>query len=111
MPDLIQSSYSRVFLIEDKAGPNHAPVYEGWWRAGALSWGQGDITLIYEPSSSQYDKFNTIAKVIGEPSSPTLVINARYNMDLSAVLRMVRKGCDNDLQIHFGHCRDPLCPE
>lgn len=107
MPEIVQSSYSRVFIIEDRAGPSRAPVYQGWWRAGAVSWGQGDMTLIYEPSSTQYDQFNVIAKVPGEPTNPTLAINARYSMDLSSLLRMVRNGCDNDVQVHFGKCHDP----
>lgn len=107
MADTIQTGFSRVFLIESQAGPNHAPVYQGQWRAGALSWGQGDVTLLYEPSSTEYDKFNVISKTKGQPDNPTLVVNARYSTDLSALLRMTKQGCENDLQVHFGRCKDP----
>lgn len=107
MAEPLQSGFSRVFLMEDRAGPNHAPIYEGLWRAQAVSWGQGDITLVYEPSSTQYNVFNAVDSIKGEPSNPTLAIQARYTLDLSAMLRMARRGCENDLQVHMGKCRDP----
>lgn len=107
MPDIIESSYSRMFLIQDMAAPNHVPEYEGLWRAGALSWAQGDVTIIWKPSSTAYGKFDTAGKVPGEPGNPELVVGARYTEDLSQLLKLVAGGCDHDLQVHFGKCQDP----
>lgn len=107
MAEALGTGFSRVFLIEDRASPTHVPIYEGQWRAGALSWGQGDITLIYEPSTTQYDSFNVVSKIKGQPDNPTLAVVARYSTDLSALLRLTKKGCENDLHVHFGQCQDP----
>lgn len=107
MPEVMKSAYSRVFLLKDMAAPNHVPVYEGLWRAGALSWAQGDVTVIYKPSGTTYGSFDTAGKVPGEPSSPELVIGARFTDDLSDLLKLAAGGCDHDVQVHFGKCQDP----
>ncbi len=107
MGDTVQSGFSRVFLIESQAGPAHTPSYQGLWRAGAVSWDQGDVTRTYKPDPDQYDKFVVDYKTVGEPGSPEVPITARYTMDASKLLKLARNGCDHDLQIHFGKCRDP----
>lgn len=107
MPDVARSDFSRMFLIQDKAGPNHVPTYQGWWRAGAFSWSQGDVTLIYKPSDTEYGKFDVVGKVPGEPGNPELVVGARYTLDLSELLKLVRRACDHDVQVHMGQCYDP----
>lgn len=107
MADTAQSGYSRVFIIENMAGPANQPQYQGLWRAGGVSWDQGDVTKTYKPSSTQYNKFDVDYKTVGEPGSPELPITARYTMDLSMLLKLARNGCDHDLQLHFGKCRNP----
>lgn len=107
MPDVARSDFSRMFLVQDKAAPNHVPTYQGWWRAGAFSWSQGDVTLIYKPSDTEYGKFDVVGKVPGEPGNPELVVGARYTLDRSELLRLVKMACDHDLQVHMGQCYDP----
>lgn len=107
MANPLDSAFSRVFLIENRAGPTSVPVYQGQWRAGALSWPQGDVTLMYQPDPNQYGSFKVVGKVPGEPSNPELVLQARYTLDRSEFLRLLRKGCDNDVQVHMGLCKDP----
>lgn len=105
--DLLRSDFSRMFLIEDGAGPSHAYTYQGLWKAGSPSAGQGDSTLIYIPDPDNYGRFRVVSKVPGEPGNPTLPVTARYTKDLSDLLRLSRAGCDHDVQVHFGECRDP----
>lgn len=107
MPDLVRSDYSRLFFIENGAGPAYPPTYESLWRAGALSWGQGDVTNIYKPSPDQYGQFIVIDRVPGEPSAPQLTVQAKYNFDRSKLLRIVKNGCNHDVQLHMGKCHDP----
>jgi len=107
MPELVHSDYSRLFVIEGRAAPNAVPKYMSLWRAGALTWNQGDTTLVYIPDPDHYQRFKVAGKIAGQPSNPELAMSARYTMDRSDLLRMLRNGCDHDLQVHFGTCRNP----
>jgi photosystem II stability/assembly factor-like uncharacterized protein len=107
MPAPVLSSNSRVFLIENRAGPAYAPEYLGWGRAGSPSWEQGDITPIKVPSTESYGKFDTVGKTRGEPGNPELPLSTRYDFNLSRLLQIVRRGCESDVQVHFGNCYDP----
>lgn len=102
-----RNDFSRVFLIKQRAGPSNPPAYQGLWRAGALSWNQGDVTLVRVPSYTEYGAFDTVGKILGQPGNPELPITARYTNDLSELLKMARDGCDHDLQLHMGSCRNP----
>jgi len=108
MPAKIQkAAYSRVFLIEDRAGPANVPTYMGMSRAMSPDWPQGDITPVRMPSPDQYGQFIVIDEVEGAEGLPSLPIQALYRQDLSEYLRLVRKGCRLDVQVHMGECRDP----
>lgn len=107
MGDLVRSDYSRLFFIEGGAGPAFAPSYESLWRAGAVSWGQGDVTNIFKPDPNQYGQFVVIDRVPGEPDPPTLVVQSKYSFDRSKLLRLVKNGCNHDIQLHMGKCYDP----
>ncbi len=101
------SAYSRLWLIENRAGPARTPSYEGQWRAGAVSWAQGDITKIEIPDDERYGVFRTIAKVVGQQGNPTVPVTARFARDArSTLLRLARLRCDHDLQVHLGLCQD-----
>lgn len=105
--NVVRTDFSRVFLLEDGANGSGVPVYEGLWKAGAVSWNFGDIKLVREPDPNRYGGFLTVGKIPGDIGMPQLPITARYSTDLSDLLRLARKGCDQDLQIHFGECRNP----
>lgn len=105
---LTRNDYSRMWLIPWTAGPANAPVYEGWWKAGAASVPLGDRTLIYAPDEQQYGKFEVAGSIIGQPGQPELPVTARYRADQkSTLLRLANLGCDSDLQVHFGSCQNP----
>lgn len=108
MPDITRTGFSRMFLLEQRAGPETAPQYQGVWKAGGITWDQGDITIIRQPSDTQYDAFTNIGKIIGAQGNPTFDITGLYPLDAKSTLfKLARRGCDNDLQIHIGDCSDP----
>lgn len=102
-----KSSQTRVFLIEDRANPDNAPSYQSLARALGVSWSQGDLTPIRIPDPNQYGKFKTIEFQRGQEGLPTVTIESRLEHTLSELLKLVRKGCAFDVQIHAGICEDP----
>lgn len=103
----LQTGFSRLFAIPYRAGPRNAPLYQGLWRAGAVSWGQGDVTLVRNPDPSQYDQFKVVGKYRGAPGNPELPVIARFTRERSELLKLVRSGCDHDIQVHIGTCENP----
>lgn len=107
MPNLQRTPFSRLFTIEDRAGPANAPVYQGFGRAQSPSWDGGDLTSIEAPSEDQYGLFDIIDTIRGAQGLPQLPIQVRYTQDLSEMLRLFRKRCPIDAQVHMGECRNP----
>lgn len=107
MTDILVSDASRLWIIENRAGPANVPAYAGLGRAGQPAWSQGDVTVIRNPSPTQYGQFVVAGKVIGEQGNPELPVMVRYTDTISTLLKMVRKGCDADLQVHMGSCQQP----
>lgn len=104
---LLQSGYSRVFIIENGASPTSPAQYEGLMRAAKATWDQGKVTTVFVPNASQYGRFDVAGKIAGEPGLPQIDIEALYTTDLSELLKLVAQECDHDLQLHFGVCRNP----
>lgn len=107
MVDLLQNSFSRLWSMDGRARPDTSPRYQDLWTAGAFNWPQGDNTRIRIPSPSAYGQFVTVGKVSGEQGSPELTLMGRYNTSVSELLKLARRRCDFDVQLHFGVCRDP----
>lgn len=107
MVDLVQTQFSRMFVLENRAGPTTPPEYQGLWKAGAFTWAQGDITLVRIPDPDTYGQFQTVDKISGEQGPPNLTITSRYEFQISRLLSIVKRGCDSDYQIHFGKCKNP----
>lgn len=106
MPN-VKTSQSRVFTIENRAGPAYVPVYQGRARALSPSWDLGDLTPIREPDPNRYGAFRIVESIKGEKGLPTLSIQARYQFTISAFLELARRGCPIDIQVHLGQCQDP----
>lgn len=107
MTNSYRTDFSRVFLQRWGSGPATQPLYEGLWKAGAISWGQGDAPSIKIPDPNTYGNFLRVGKIPGEPEDPSLTITSRYIMDLSDMLKLAKDGCDHTLHIHIGRCKDP----
>lgn len=102
-----RNDFSRVFFIPYRAGPSNPPAYQGLWKAGALQWNQGDVTLVRTPSYSTYGAFDVVGKILGQPGNPELPIMARYTQQVSELFKAAVAGCDHDLQVHIGDCGNP----
>ncbi len=103
-----KTGYSRVYLIEGQARPDHAPEYQSCLKAGAAAQGFGDVTKVECPSDSDYGKFEEVAQIRGAVERATMPLTGLYAADVaSEVLRLARKGCAVDVQVHFGACTDP----
>lgn len=104
---LLQNGFTRVFTQEGGAGPGNAPTYQGLAKASSPAWPQGDITPIRVPSPDAYDRFDTVGTIKGAQGLPSLSVDFRMQATLSSVLRLVRKGCPVDIQVHVGSCKNP----
>lgn len=104
----LQTGFSRVFLIENRAGPTHVPQYMGCMRAGGIDWSLGDMSKIECPSPKGYDKFIEVGKSKGEADRPSTSVVGRYAAELASKLQeLARMGCSFDLHYHIGTCQDP----
>lgn len=105
---LLNSDFTRVWFTPFSAGPANQPSYEGLARADTPDWNLGDITPIHIPDPDSYGRFLVAGVVRGAQALPTLTVLWRYPSDRASILdRIVRNGCDHDIQIHMGECEDP----
>lgn len=103
-----KTPYSRVFIIEGQAQPDHEPQYQSCLKAGALSQGFGDVTDIKCPSPIEYGHFETVGRIQGAIERAATSLTGRYAADLaSELLRIGKLRCAVDVQVHFGACTDP----
>lgn len=107
MANAYTNTYSRVWLIEGGAGPSRKRDYFGNWKAGAVSWDLGDLTVIREPDPNAYNQFIRVGRYRGEPGDPELTITARYTFQRSRLLKMARLDCEHTLHVHMGQCENP----
>lgn len=101
------NSYSRVWFQDGGPGPARSRDYHGNWKAGAVSWDKGDLTVIREPDPNSYNRFIRVGRFRGEPGDPQLPITARYTFQRSELMKAARADCDHALHIHMGACKDP----
>jgi photosystem II stability/assembly factor-like uncharacterized protein len=103
-----QTAYSRVFLIEGRARPDHSAQYASSLKMTGLSQNFGDVTKIEMPDPQNYGKFLEVGSIRGAKERLTTSLVGRYAGSVkSALLRMARNGCPVDVQLHMGECQDP----
>lgn len=106
--NVTQTGYTRVFLIEGGARPDHTPEYQSCLKAGALSYSLGDIEKIECPDPNSYDGFIEVGAIKGAKDRPTLQLMGRYPSDAkSRVFELAKRGCEQDVHINIGACSDP----
>lgn len=101
------NSFSRVWFQEGGPGPSRNRVYHGNWRAGAITWGRGDLTVIREPDPNVYNKFIRVGRFRAEPADPEMPIMARFGFQRSALMKAARGDCEHALHVHMGQCENP----
>lgn len=103
-----QTGFSRVFLVDGRARPDHCPTYQGNMKAGSISQSFGDIEKIEVPSTTEWGKFIEVGSIRGQEERATITLTGRYAADLrSEMLRLALAGCAFDIHINFGACTDP----
>ena len=104
----LKTSQTRVFLIEGRARSDHRPSYESSLKLTGTSQSFGDVTKIEVPDPNNYDKFIEVDRIRGSEERVTTSLVGRYAAEIkSALLRIARAGCSNDVQLHMGNCTDP----
>ena len=104
----IKTPLSRVFITDGAAKVTNKPVYESCMRAGGLAQDFGDITKIECPSPDRYEEFDEIGEIQGAVGRATVTLTGRLMLDLASdLLRIAKKRCSADLDIHFGKCTNP----
>lgn len=102
------SSYTRVWLIDGRARPDHAPEFLSSMKVGSLNQGFGTTNSIYIPDPSRYGKFVEAGKFKDAEERPTTSLMGRYAAFVkSKLIELAQKGCSFDIQIHIGECDDP----
>lgn len=105
--NLQKSSQTRVFTIEDRAGPSHVPRYQTHARATGITRDLGTITPVRIADPNQYGRYLTIDKIKGQAGLPGTSLEYRVTREISEMLLLANKGCPIDVQIHIGACKDP----
>jgi len=102
-----QTGLSRVFIIEGRARPDHAPEYQSCMRGQALSKSFGDVTDIECPDPNRPGAYVKIGEVQAGDERATLTLEGRYAIDMrSRMLQLAQRKCALDVQLHFGDCED-----
>lgn len=97
---------TRVWVMENRAGPTVAPEYMGVWKAGFPTKSYGAATAVEIPSDSAYGQFQEVASLPGASAKPTMDFTARYTRALSDMMRLADRECAHDFQVHIGLCQD-----
>lgn len=104
----LNSAYTRVWLQEGRARPDHRPVYKGFMKMAGLNQSFGDIQPIFVPSNKQLGKFDQAGFFRDEEERPSTSLMGHYAADVkSDMIRLAKEGCPFDVQLHIGKCDDP----
>lgn len=104
MPEqYFQSGHGRVFMQSGGSGPGNSVEYLGCARLTGFSESLGDITPIYCPDPTAYDKFEAVDEVQGEGGLPTTSLVGRFGF----VNPVFNEECPFGVQVHYGKCQDP----
>ncbi len=108
MPNPLNSAFTRTWLIEGRARPDHVPEFMSFMKLGAMEQSFGSVNPIFEPSKKQYGKFDQVGSFRDEEERPTTSMVGHYASVLkSKMLELAAAGCAFDLQVHIGQCEDP----
>lgn len=104
----LTTGYARVFIIEGRARPDHAPQYFSSLKMGGISQSFGDVTKIEIPNPDRYGEYLEVDRIRGAIDRATFNLSGRFAAAMkSKLLGFARKGCAVDIQLHIGECTDP----
>jgi len=103
-----KTGFSRVFLIEGRARPDHEPEFQACMKAGSPDRSFGDVTPIECPDPDAYGEYIEIGSVQGAKGRATIDLIGKYAADVaSTLLRLADRRCAVDVQVHEGACTNP----
>lgn len=106
--NVAKTANSRVFIMEGRAHPYVKPGYHAYVKMTAVTQNFGAVTKIEVPDPNEYGKFLNAGQLRGATENATTTLVGRYAMELqSDLLKLARKGCATDVQLHFGECKPP----
>lgn len=98
---------ARLYLIENRAGPENEVDFISFGRAESPSFPQGSVDPIIAPSPDRAGEYTKLGTTKGPPEQATVDLVGLYSRNtLSDFLRLARKGCPFDAMVIFGKCRD-----
>jgi len=102
-----QSGWTRVFINDGRARPDHEPEFMACFMAGSLSKSFGDITDIECPHPNQPGKFVKVGQIRSGDERATIDLVGHHALDIrSRMLQLGLKGCPLDVTVHYGDCED-----
>lgn len=108
MPKPLNSAFTRTWLLEGRARPDHVPNFMSFMKLGAMEQSFGSVNPIFEPSKTKYGKFEQVGSFRDEEERPSTSMAGHYAATLkSKMLELGQAGCAFDLQVHIGQCEDP----
>lgn len=105
----LKTSDGRVFIAPRGVGCGRGYTYYSCMKATGLSKSVGDITSYFCPDPFRAGRFREVATIQGEENRWTFTITGPKPFGSESILRRLlrQSGCEFDLQIHFGRCKDP----
>lgn len=104
----LNSAFSRVWLIDGRARPDHAPEFLNFLKLTSVDQNFGAVNPIFNPSDSEYGKFDQVGEFRDEEERVTTEMVGHYARDIkSRLLTLAQKGCKFDVQLHIGECENP----
>ena len=102
------NSFTRVWLIDGKARPDHDTEFLSYMKVAGLTQGFGSTNAVYVPDKNRLGQFIEAASFKDGAERPTTSLVGRYAAFVkSRMMTLAQKGCEFDIQIHIGECEDP----
>jgi hypothetical protein len=102
------NSFTRVFLIDGQARPDHTPEFLNFLKFGSFEQSFGSVNPVFEPSKSKYGAFDPVAEFRDAEERPTTSMVGHFAREVkSRMLQLAQAGCKFDLQMHIGECENP----
>lgn len=103
----LTNALSRVWILDGRARPDHAPEFANFMKAGGVDESFGSVNRIEEPSKREYGKFEEVGEFRDASERPTSSLVGHYALSVkSRILQLAQQGCKIDVQLHLGQCED-----
>jgi hypothetical protein len=106
--DAMVNSFSRAWLLEGRARPDHVPSYHSYIKMGSLTFNIGSVNPIFNPDPNKLGAFVQAGSFRDAEERPTTSLIGHYAADVkSKLIQLALEKCPVDVQLHIGQCDDP----